>query len=238
MSIFSRHRAFLLVNRRLLPVRVRTDVQLDDLLGLDAQKAALGHNLHNFLGGAPYNHVLLWGARGTGKSSLARALYLAHADALSIVQISPDDVAELALLLWRLERQPGRFLVLIDDLSFSAEDRAYRALKSTLDGALCAIPANVLLLVTSNRRHLLLEKHAAADALHPEEDVEEQISLSERFGLRLAFHPLSQEQYLDAVAHWLGVDSLDADSRRAALQFALARGSRSARVAAQFVKAQ
>lgn len=222
----------------LLPVTVRDDVQLDDLLGIEQHKQAVGENLVRFLAGKSYNHMLLWGARGTGKSSLVRALFHAN-PALAMIQLACDDLEDLAFLLWVLgERREQCYLVYIDDLSFAADDGSYRALKAVLDGSLQGIPANVMLCVTSNRRHLLAEYHRGDDAVHPEEDVEEHISLSERFGLRLSFHPLSQQGYLDAVAHWLAQDGyqVDESSRRAALQFALARGSRSARVAEQFVR--
>ena len=235
-ELLPRHRAFLLVNGQLLPVNVREDVRWEDLLGIDEQKQQLEKNLVNFLNGQGYNQTLLWGARGTGKSSLVRALFLRYQRRLAIVQISADDLTELPQLFWQLGQINQKFIVFIDDLSFASEDKAYRALKSVLDGAICAIPRNVFLLVTSNRRHLLAERHQDEATLHPEEEVEEHISLAERFGLRLAFHPLSQRQYLAAVRHWLKVDNLTAAVEQQALQFALARGSRSARVAEQFVK--
>ena len=202
----------------LLPVALRDDVRLDDLLGIDRQKTALLANLDNFLDGKPCQHTLLWGARGTGKSSLIRAAL--------------DDLADLPFLLWTLAHSPDPYLIYIDDLSFSAGDGSYRALKAVLDGALGGIAPNLLLCLTSNRRHLLAEYHRDERALHPQEDEEEQVSLAERFGLRLAFHPLDQEQYLATVAHWLG-RPLDPATRQQALQYALAHGSRSARVAAQ-----
>lgn len=235
-ELLPRHRAFLLVNGQLLPVNVREDVRWEDLLGIDEQKKLLEKNLVNFLNDQSYNQTLLWGARGTGKSSLVRALFLRYQRRLAIVQISADDLPELAQLFWQLGQIRQKFIVFIDDLSFASEDKAYRALKSVLDGAICAIPANVFLLVTSNRRHLLAERHQDEATIHPEEEVEEQVSLAERFGLRLAFHPLSQRQYLSAVRHWLKVDNLSAAIEQQALQFALAQGSRSARVAEQFVK--
>lgn len=221
----------------LLPVTVRDDVLLDDLCGITAQKDAALSNVQRFLDGAGYNHMLLWGARGTGKSSLVRALFHAH-EQLVLIQLACDDVQDLAFLLWVLAQRRQYYLVYIDDLSFAPDDGSYRALKAVLDGSLQGVPTNVMLCVTSNRRHLLAQYRRNDDALHPEEDVEEHISLSERFGLRLAFHPLSQQSYLQVVAHWLGLAgmALNADSERAALQFALARGSRSARVAAQFVR--
>ncbi|UJF24154.1 ATP-binding protein [Suttonella sp. R2A3] len=223
---------------QLVPISVRDDVLLDDLLGIDTQKTAAHSNVAAFLNNQPYNHMLLWGARGTGKSSLVRALFHAFAH-LSIVQLACDDLDELAYLLWLLgKRDTQHYLLYIDDLSFAADDGSYRALKAVLDGSLQGIPDNVMLCVTSNRRHLLSEYHSDERAIHPQEDIEEHISLSERFGLRLAFHPLSQSGYLTAVAYWLKQSGIEYDEQieRSALQFALARGSRSARVAAQFVR--
>ena len=177
--------------------------------------------------------MLLWGARGTGKSSLIRAALLHYrARGLKSLQIACDDLADLPFLLWTLAHSAEPYLIYIDDLSFSAGDGSYRALKAVLDGALGGIAPNLLLCLTSNRRHLLAEYHRDDRALHPQEDEEEQVSLAERFGLRLAFHPLDQEQYLATVAHWLG-RPLDPATRQKALQYALAHGSRSARVAAQ-----
>lgn len=222
----------------LVPIAVRDDVHLDDLLGIEQHKRVIVENLERFLANQPYNHMLLWGARGTGKSSLVRALFLAN-PSLAMIQLACDDLADLAFLLWVLaRRQNQHYLVYIDDLSFAADDGSYRALKAVLDGSLQGIPENVMLCVTSNRRHLLAQYHRGDEAIHPEEDVEEHISLSERFGLRVAFHPLSQQAYLDTVAYWLKQRGVvcDAAIERSALQFALARGSRSARVAAQFVR--
>lgn len=219
----------------LVPVKVREDVHLDDLLGLSRQKQAACANLNAFLANAPSQHMQFWGARGTGKSSLVRALYHHYApQGLAVVQLANDDLEDLGYLLWVMGQVERHFLVFIDDLSFPEHDSSYRALKAVLDGSLTGIADNILLVVTSNRRHFLAETHALHDAVHPEEDVEEHISLSERFGLRLSFHPLRQQEYLDAVAHWLGVAALDDATTRAALQFALAAGSRSARVARQF----
>lgn len=217
----------------LLPVALREDVHLDDLLGIDRQKTSLLQNIEYFLSGKPCQHMLLWGARGTGKSSLIRAALLHYrARGLKSLQIACDDLADLPFLLWTLAHSAEPYLIYIDDLSFSAGDGSYRALKAVLDGALGGIAPNLLLCLTSNRRHLLAEYHRDDRALHPQEDEEEQVSLAERFGLRLAFHPLDQEQYLATVAHWLG-RPLDPATRQKALQYALAHGSRSARVAAQ-----
>lgn len=223
----------------LVPVEVEPDAAMDDLLGIEAHKNAVQTNIARFLAGKPYNHMLLWGARGTGKSSLIRAVFADNAaQGLVLLQLACDDLQDLGFLLWAISRVPRKFMIYIDDLSFSDNDSSYRVLKAVLDGSIAGMPKNALLCVTSNRRHLLTERCRSDDAIHPEEDIEEQISLAERFGLRLSFHPLSQQQYLEAAAHWAarrGIVFTD-DARRAALQFSLARGSRSARVAEQFVR--
>lgn len=238
-TLLREHNAFsrlrYLDERMLVPITVRDDVQLADLLGIDRQKAAACANVEAFLAGQDYDHMQFWGARGTGKSSLVRALFHHFASkGLAVVQLANDDLQDLAYLLWVIGQVKRHFLVFIDDLSFPEHDGSYRALKAVLDGSLTGIATNVMLVVTSNRRHFLAETHQDGRAVHPEEDVEEHISLSERFGLRLSFHPLRQQEYLDAVAHWLGVESLDEAGGKRALQFALAAGSRSARVAARF----
>lgn len=223
----------------LLGVQVRADKQLDDLQHIDRQKSAFLDNFDAFLAGKPYHHALLWGARGTGKSTLVRATFLHYAnclpDELAIVQLDSQALEDLAAVIWTMGQVAKRFVLFIDDVSFSLNDGRYKALKAVLDGAIAEVPRNVLLVLTSNRRHLLREAHHD-DAIHPEEDGEEQVSLAERFGLRLSFHPMSQEQYLAVVEAGLG-QSLEnqAELRQSALQFALAHGSRSARVARQFV---
>lgn len=223
----------------LVNVQVRADKQLDDLQHIDRQKSAFLDNFDAFLAGKPYHHALLWGARGTGKSTLVRATFLHYAnclpDELAIVQLDSQALEDLAAVIWTMGQVAKRFVLFIDDVSFSLNDGRYKALKAVLDGAIAEVPRNVLLVLTSNRRHLLRESHHD-DAIHPEEDGEEQVSLAERFGLRLSFHPMSQEQYLAVVEAGLG-QSLEnqAELRQSALQFALAHGSRSARVARQFV---
>ena len=141
-------------------------------------------------------------------------------------------------LLWVINKIEAKFVIFIDDLSFSQNDDSYRALKAVLDGSIAGISSNVLLCVTSNRRHLISEKFSDDKSLHPDEDTEEQISLAERFGLRLSFHPLRQEQYLAIVEHYLrkAGQEINPQILQKSLQFSLARGSRSARVAEQFVK--
>lgn len=223
-------------------------LRLADLQRIERQKAALDLNVRQFLAGYPCNHVLLWGARGTGKSSLIKALfneYAAHG--LRLIEVDKHDLPDLPDIVAPLFTRPERFLLYCDDLSFEANDPSYKALKAILDGSISAAPANVLLCATSNRRHLLPEyQQDNADAqlvdgeLHFGEAVEEKISLSERFGLWLSFHPFNQEDYLAIVAYWLQrmawAAGLDEETRRAALQWALQRGARSGRVAWQFAR--
>lgn len=229
-----------------VPVAWPAAVALEDLRGIDDQKAALARNTRQFLRGLPCNNALLWGARGTGKSSLVKALLRAHADeGLRLVEVDATDLIDLPDIVAPLTGREERFIVFADDLAFDADDAGYRALKAVLEGSVAGAPDNVALYATSNRRHLMPELMADnRDArnvdgeIHPGEAVEEKISLSERFGLWLSFHPFGQDDYLAIVAAWLErVDpglAFDEHAREAALQWALARGARSGRVARQF----
>jgi hypothetical protein len=230
----------------LRPVHHPHVVGLDDLLCLDRQKAEVVRNTRQFVGGRPANNVLLWGARGTGKSTLIKAVFNAFAaEGLRLVEVDKHDLAYLPEIVDRLRDRPERFVLYCDDLSFEADDPSYKALKAVLEGSIVAPPDNVLVYATSNRRHLLpefhrenLEAHAVDGEIHQGEAVEEKISLSERFGLWLSFYPFTQDEYLRIVDHWLhrldATDTTDPTVRAAALQWALGRGSRSGRVARQF----
>lgn len=230
----------------LRPVHHPHVVGLDDLLCLDRQKAEVVRNTRQFVGGRPANNVLLWGARGTGKSTLIKAVFNAFAaEGLRLVEVDKHDLANLPEIVDRLRDRPERFVLYCDDLSFEADDPSYKALKAVLEGSIVAPPDNVLVYATSNRRHLLpefhrenLEAHAVDGEIHQGEAVEEKISLSERFGLWLSFYPFTQDEYLRIVDHWLhrldATDTTDPTVRAAALQWALGRGSRSGRVARQF----
>lgn len=232
---------------RLVAVPPRDALTLDDLMGIERQKAALVENTRAFLRGLPANHALLWGARGSGKSSVVRALLNALAgEGLRLVQIDRHELASLPVLVEQLRHQPHRFVVYCDDLSFEGNDDAYKALKSVLDGALTGPPDNVLLYATSNRRHLLPESmddnsgtRLVGEELHHGDAVEEKISLSDRFGLWLGFHPFNQATYLEVCAHWVArvsgdTVSFDDEARAEAVRFATLRGGRSGRTAWQF----
>ena len=230
----------------LRPVHHPHAVALDDLLCLDRQKAEVVRNTRQFVGGRPANNVLLWGARGTGKSTLIKAVFNAFAaEGLRLVEVEKHDLVDLPEIVDRLRDRPERFVLYCDDLSFEADDPSYKALKAVLEGSIVAPPDNVLVYATSNRRHLLpefhrenLEAHAVDGEIHQGEAVEEKISLSERFGLWLSFYPFTQDEYVRIVDHWLhrldATDTRDPTVRAAALQWALGRGSRSGRVARQF----
>ena len=216
----------------------------DALTGVDEQKTRLVRNTRQFIAGRPANNVLLTGARGTGKSSLVKALLPAFAaDGLRLIEVDKTHLADLADIVELLAERPERFIIYCDDLSFEEGDDAYKALKTALDGGLARRADNVLIYATSNRRHLMpermqdnLDSRNVNGEIHPGEAVEEKVSLSERFGLWLSFYPFDQDTYLAAVAVWLAHHQLKLTPRaeRAALLWALTRGARSGRVAWQF----
>jgi predicted AAA+ superfamily ATPase len=185
--------------------------QLDDLLGIEEQKRVVEQNTRQFLAGHPANNVLLWGTRGTGKSSLVRALLTAYApQGLRIIQVEKDDLVHLPAIVDEIKEQPFRFLLFSDDVSFEIGESSYKMLKSALDGSVYAPPENALIYVTSNRRHMVPEFEIdnlgamlVNNEIHHGEAVEEKISLSGRFGIWVAFHAFSQEQYLAVVRQWV-----------------------------------
>ncbi|MDR2220814.1 MAG: ATP-binding protein [Methylobacillus sp.] len=222
-------------------------IHLSDLREIDAQKRQLVANTRQFLCGLPCNNVLLTGTRGTGKSSLFKALLTDFADdGLRLVEVDKSDLVDLPDLTELLRNRPERFLIFCDDLSFDADEPGYKALKVALDGSVSAAADNMLICATSNRRHLMpefmrenLETQYVGDEIHPGETTEEKISLSERFGLWLTFYPFDQRAYLGIVRHWLAhfsIKRVTPKLRQEALQFALQRGSRSGRVAWQFAR--
>lgn len=227
-------------------------IRLDDLVAIDEQKQAIDRNTRQFVAGLPANNVLLTGSRGTGKSSLVKAMLAKYAGrGLRLIEVDKGDLVDLPDIAERVEGLPQKFVVFCDDLTFDAGEAGYKALKVMLDGSIAGAAGNVVIYATSNRRHLLpeyfsenLETKHVGEEVHPGESVEEKISLSERFGLWISFYPFAQDDYLAAVAGWLAhfgvrppAGARESDARtREALQWALQRGSRSGRVAWQFAK--
>ena len=229
-------------------VRQPHPIRLSDLENIDNQKERITANTRQFVAGQTANNVLLTGSRGSGKSSLVKAV-LNHfsSKGLRLIEVDKEDLIDLPDIVDLINGRPEKFIIFCDDLSFEAGETAYKALKSVLDGSIAAPPDNVLIYATSNRRHLMpeyfsenLETHRVNDEIHPGETTEEKISLSERFGLWISFYPFSQDDYLAIANHWarqLGVtEEVIAACEREALNWALSRGSRSGRVAWQFAK--
>ena len=223
-------------------------IELKDLHGIDEQKALVEQNTRQFVEGFPANNVLLTGARGTGKSSLVKALLNKYASrGLRLIEVEKRDLVDLPEIVERICARAERFILYCDDLSFEADEPGYKALKVVLDGSVAAASENCLIYATSNRRHLMpeymqenLEYRHVGEEIHPGETSEEKVSLSERFGLWVSFYPFDQDDYLNIVAVWLAhFEAPPADRdlvNRAALQWALQRGSRSGRVAWQFAR--
>jgi predicted AAA+ superfamily ATPase len=253
---FERHEAFRWRSSRgvgrLEPIGAVSRFDLDDLIGVARSVEALDRNTRQLLGGLPYNDVLLFGERGTGKSSAVRGLLTRYAErGLRVIEVDRSDLHELPDLL-RLLRDGTAdapdaysFLVFCDDLSFGASESGFRELKAALEGGIEARPRRVCVVATSNRRHLVPEsmdenRAAYVDAqneLHHGEALEEKLALADRFGLVLGFYACNQKTYLEIVEHWLkaaGIAGLDDIGREAALRFALERGSRNGRIARQF----
>lgn len=228
---------------RLWPVTRIARVDVGLLVGIDRSRDTLLANTARFAAGLPANNALLWGARGMGKSSLVKAIHGAvhatHPD-LRLIEIQREDLPSIGRLLTLLRTAPHRFILFCDDLSFSHDDSHYKSLKAVLDGGIEGRPANVVLYATSNRRHLMprdMIENERATAITPGEAVEEKVSLSDRFGLWLGFHPCDQDQYLAMIrgycdAHGVTID--DATLRAEAIEWQATRGSRSGRVAWQY----
>jgi predicted AAA+ superfamily ATPase len=231
---------------KLIPVPVVARVELALLVGIDRQASVLLENTRRFARGLPANNALLWGARGMGKSSLVKAAHAtvnAETDGgLALVEIQRDDIASLPALLEILRGQPRRCLILVDDLSFDADDSSYKSLKAVLDGGIEGRPANVLFYATSNRRHLLARDmidNERSTAINPGDAVEEKVSLSDRFGLWLGFHGCDQPTYfamVDAYARHFALDIAPDALHAQANEWSMIRGARSGRVAWQFIQ--
>jgi len=189
------------------PVRIGDNTTLDELLGVEKQKEILISNTRQFIAGLPANNALLWGSRGTGKSSLVKAILNAYAkDGLRVIQVEKEDLVYLSEIFAAVESHPYRFILLCDDLTFEVGELGYKLLKSALDGSVYSPPENVLIYVTSNRRHLIPEYESdkiggkfVNGELQQSEAAEEKFSLSDRFGLWIPFHVFTQERYVDAV---------------------------------------
>lgn len=234
------------------PIEHIEDTRLDDLVGIERQKQVLEKNTRQFLRGYPANNVLLWGSRGTGKSSVVRALLNKYADeGLRIIQVDKNDLDYLPDIFSQIGKQPYRYIILCDDLSFEPGDPGYKILKSVLDGSVYASPKNVLIYVTSNRRHLLPEfftDNLGAKMVHNEihhgEAVEEKISLSDRFGLWVSFYVFKQDLYLEIVQKTIArlcienqiEPQWDEDLAKAAIKWSHEKSKRCGRTALQFTR--
>lgn len=228
---------------RLEPVAKVSRVDLSLLIGVNRARDTLLENTRHFAQGLPANNALLWGARGMGKSSLVKAVHaqvVAEGHALKVVELSREDLPTVQRLLAVLRAAPHRFVLFCDDLSFSHDDQHYKSLKAVLDGGIEGRPENVLFYATSNRRHLMprdMIENERSTAINPSEAVEEKVSLSDRFGLWLGFHPCSQDDYLDMIRGYCaahGVVADEAEMRAEAIEWQATRGARSGRVAWQF----
>jgi hypothetical protein len=229
---------------RLTPVVRVNRVDLDLLLGIGRARDTLLENTRQFARGLPANNALLWGARGMGKSSLVKAVHAAvsrEVAGLKLVEVQREDLPSIGRLLTHLRSASERFMLFCDDLSFSHDDEHYKSLKAVLDGGIEGRPENVVFYATSNRRHLMpreMIENERSSAINPSEAVEEKVSLSDRFGLWLGFHPCSQDEYLAMIQGYcaaFGIETDDATLRAEAIEWQATRGARSGRVAWQFV---
>jgi len=227
------------------PVPVVNRVDLALLKGIDRMRDILLDNTMRFADGLPANNVLLWGARGMGKSSLVKAAHASAAKAgrnIKLIEIHREDISTLPRLMAMLAAADARFIVFCDDLSFDSDDTSYKSLKAALEGGIEGRPGNVVFYATSNRRHLLprdMMENERSTAINPGEAVEEKVSLSDRFGLWLGFHACSQDDYLAMVrgyAAHLGLPIDEEKLRAEALEWSVTRGARSGRVAWQFIQ--
>lgn len=236
--------AFIWRGEYLHPIRDFNEFSLDDLVGIDEQKDALLRNTQSFMDNNGGMNALLYGPRGCGKSTLVRAIFTKFLGSnLKIIQISTQDVAVIPIFVDAMRIQPYKFIIFCDDLSFEADDMSYKALKVVLDGSIEKIPNNVLLYATSNRKHLMQEPQSdnldtkmINGEIHFQDAVEERISLSDRFGLSIAFYKATVDEYLKIVALYFK-DTLDENIKKKALAYATQKGQRSGRVAYDFYRA-
>ncbi|MHA7849691.1 ATP-binding protein [Roseovarius sp.] len=228
---------------RLEPVPHVARVEMDLLVGIDRSRDTLLANTRHFARGLPANNALLWGARGMGKSSLVKAVHAAlraEGHPLKIVELQREDLPTVSRLLNHLRASRARFILFCDDLSFSHDDQHYKSLKAVLDGGIEGRPDNVVFYATSNRRHLMprdMIENERSSAINPSEAAEEKISLSDRFGLWLGFHPCGQDEYLAMIRGYCdayGIEIDDATLRAEAIEWQATRGARSGRVAWQY----
>lgn len=236
--------AYRFENGKLTPMNVKFSLTLDDILGINTQKAKLIANTTAFLKNLPANHCLMTGARGVGKSSLIKALLERyHQEGLRIIEVGREDLRHLSQISKAIDND-NKYIIFCDDLAFNSQDESYRSLKSILDGSLDN-KDNILIYATSNRRHLLPQLmkdnvniyNGQTDEVNPYETIDETASLSDRFGLWLSFYPTNQDLYLQIVAHFLNKHQIKFDEtvQAEALRWASSRGGRSGRVAQQFV---
>ncbi len=224
-------------------------VDLDLLQGIDRQKATLLENTRRFAKGLPANNALLWGSRGSGKSSIVKAVHArvnremgGPSGPLALIEIHREDIPSLPALLGRIRDSKRRFVVFCDDLSFDGQDAAYKSLKAVLEGGIEGRPENVVFYATSNRRHLMprdMIENERSTAINPSEAVEEKVSLSDRFGLWLGFHNADQDTFfamIEAYARHFKLGMSVEELRKRAVEWSITRGSRSGRVAWQFVQ--
>ena len=244
---FAKAEAFIwnAAQKRLDPVAKVNRVEMMLLKGIDRMRDTLVENTERFAKGLPANNALLWGARGMGKSSLVKAVHAsinAQTKNLKLIEIHREDIESLPILMNLLRGSKDRFIVFCDDLSFDGNDTSYKSLKAVLEGGIEGRPDNVILYATSNRRHLLareMVENERSTPINPGEAVEEKVSLSDRFGLWLGFHRCSQDEYLAMVSGYVSHFKIPVEAeqlRRDALEWSTTRGSRSGRVAWQFVQ--
>lgn len=229
---------------RLEPVTSVSRVDLKLLLGVDRSRDTLLANTQQFAAGLPANNALLWGARGMGKSSLVKAVHNTVQERfgdLKLIELQREDLPSVGRLLNLLRGSDARFVLFCDDLSFSHDDQHYKSLKAVLDGGIEGRPENVVFYATSNRRHLMprdMIENERGSAINPSEAVEEKVSLSDRFGLWLGFHPCDQDEFLGMIRGYCdhyGIDISEEEMRAEAIEWQATRGARSGRVAWQYV---